>query len=400
MSCDPVDLIEEIHIGNNSRIEFKSALPDKNILANDIAAFANAQGGVILIGVDKHRTIVGIDRNHLDIVEKIAIDVCFRNIDPMVHIFTEKLRLDDLNLLRIEVPRSHFVHKSASGYLIRRQGGPREMSPEQLARLILERSRGYKFSYETQPVPYTHKDTLKRELYKQFIAEAADEGEIQELLCKRHLLIKGERAFRATAAGVLMCHDRPDEFLYNSFIQAVRYRGGWEDANYLIDAQDFKGPIDQQIVNAFKFVGKHGQTSVRNGNGRANLPKYSMKAIFEAIVNAVVHRDYSKANSKIRLLMFSNRLELYSPGALAHSLTVEDLPYNQATRNELLARLLSEVTLDNAIGTQLSRRHFLECRGEGVGIIFNESKALSGKTPVYELCGEELCLTIFAANPL
>ena len=93
-------------------------------------------------------------------------------------------------------------------------------------------------------------------------------------------------------------------------------------------------------------------------------------------------------------------LELYSPGALANTLTVDSLPYNQATRNELLARLLSEITLDDDMSEQVVRRRFLDGRGEGVGIILNESKTLSGKTPVYELFGEELCLTIFAAKSL
>ena len=125
-----------------------------------------------------------------------------------------------------------------------------------------------------------------------------------------------------------------------------------------------------------------------------------MRAVFEAVVNAVVHRDYSKAGLKIRLFMFADRLELYSPGALANTLTVDDLPYNQATRNELLARLLSETTLDEDMGTQVTRRHFLERRGECVGIFLNESEKFSGKTPLYKLFGEELRLTIFAAKSL
>ena len=125
-----------------------------------------------------------------------------------------------------------------------------------------------------------------------------------------------------------------------------------------------------------------------------------MRAVFEAVVNAVVHRDYSKAGSKIRLFMFADRLELYSPGALANGLTVDNLPYNQATRNELLARLLSEITLEDDVRKQVVRRHFLERRGEGVSIILNESEQLSGKRPVYQMFGEELCLTIFAAKSL
>ncbi len=98
--------------------------------------------------------------------------------------------------------------------------------------------------------------------------------------------------------------------------------------------------------------------------------------------------------------MFTDRLELSSPGALSNTLTVEKLRYGQATRNELLARLLSEVTVENDVGRQVTRRHFLERRGEGVGIILDESEALSGKAPLYEVIDEELHLKIFAAKSL
>ena len=74
---------------------------------------------------------------------------------------------------------------------------------------------------------------------------------------------------------------------------------------------------------------------------------------------------------------------------------MDDLRYNQATRNELLARLLSETTLNDDMGAQVVQQHFLERRGEGVGIILNESEMLSDKTPVYELFGEELTLNNF-----
>ena len=394
------DLTEKIHLGEDSTIELKRELPHRESLGDEIAAFANGNGGVILIGVDDDSEIVGIHRQDLDRIEKTAVDVSLRNIDPAVHIFTEKLRFDDRNLLRIEVPRSHFVHKSSGGYLIRGQGGNREMRAEQLARLFLDRSRGHKFSFDSQPVPYTHKDTQKRELCERFIAEATDDEEVQALLCKRRLLVKEGGEYRATVAGLLMCHDCPDDYLYNSFIQAVFYNGAAKDANYQIDAKDFRGPLDNQIADAFKFVERYNQVSARKEIGRIERPQYSMRAVFEAVVNAVVHRDYSKAGSKIRLFMFTDRLELYSPGALANTLTVDDLPYNQATRNELLARLLSETALDDNLEKHVGRRHFLERRGEGVGIILNESKALSGKTPVYELFGEELRLTIFAAKSL
>ena len=395
------DLIEKIYLGEDSTIEFKRELPHRESLADEIAAFVNANGGVILIGVDDDSEIIGIDRQDLDRTERTVVEICGDNIDPMVHIVTEKLQVDNKNLLKIEVPRSPFVHKSSNGYFIRQGSSKREMATEQLARLLQSRSQAHRISFDEQFVPNTRKETLREKLYQRFITEdAADREKIEDLLLKRRLLVKDGHEYRASVAGLLMCHDSPDDYLYNSFIQAVFYNGVEKDANYQIDAKDFRGPLDRQIVDAFKFVERYNQVSARKEIGRIERSQYSMRAVFEALVNAVVHRDYSKAGSKIRLFMFTDRLELYSPGALANSLTVDDLPYNQATRNELLARLLSETTLDDNMKKHVARRHFLERRGEGVGIILNESKALSGKTPLYELFGEELRLAIFAAKSL
>ncbi len=394
------ELIEDIILSEDSTMEFRREMPHRDSMADEIAAFANAEGGTILIGIDDNREIVGIELQKLDQIEKTVVEICSESIEPTVHIFTEKFRLDGKNLLRIKIPSSFFVHKTVNGYFTRQEKTKREMSTVQLARLIHARSQPRITHFDTLFVPTTHRRTLRESLYRRFITQDASEEMIEDLLLKRTLLVKEGRDIRASVAGVLMCHDTPDEFLYNSFIQAVYYSGKQKDANYQIDAVDFRGPLDQQIIDAFKFVQKHNKVSARKEIGRIDRPQYSLRAVFEAIVNAVVHRDYSKGVSKIRLFMFADRLELYSPGALANTVTIEKLPYSQATRNELLARLLSEINLDDDVGNQVKRRHFFERRGEGVGIILNESEQLSGQTPIYELHNEELCLTIFAAKSL
>ncbi len=394
------ELIEKILLGEDSTIEFKREMPQRNSLADEIAAFANDEGGVILIGVDDYSEIVGLELQELNKIEKTVVEICEDSIEPAVPIFTEKLRIDNKNLLKVEVPRSLFVHKTPNGYFARQGSSKREMPTDQLARLLQSRSQARIIRFDEQLVPNTHKGTLKESLYRRFITEGAAEDVIEDLLLKRSLLVQEGREIRASVAGVLMCHETPDDYLYNSFIQAVYYSSKEKDANYQIDAKDFRGPLDQQIIDAFKFVQKHNEVSARKEIGRIDQPQYSMRAVFEAIVNAVVHRDYSKSGSKIRLFMFRDRLELYSPGALANTVTIDKLRYSQATRNELLSRLLSEIALDDGDGKQVKRRHFLERRGEGVGIILNESEQLSGKTPVYELFNEELCLTIFAAKSL
>ncbi len=393
------ELIEKIALGEDSTIEFKSQLSSRDSLADEITAFANAKGGVILMGVEDNGDIVGMENSQLNEDEKTVIEVCRDSITPEVNIFTEKLLIDDKNILKIEVPHSLFVHKSPNGYFMRQGSSKREMPPEQLARLMQSRSQARIINFDEQFVPNTDKDTLQRELYQRFIGATTGDDEVN-LLCKRRLLVKDNDKYMASVAGVLMCSNRSDEYLHHSFVKAVYYTGTTRDANYQIDAKDFKGTLDVQIIDAFKFVEKYNKVSATKNIGRIDKPQYSMRAVFEALVNAVVHRDYSKHGSTIRLFMFADRLEIYSPGALANTLTIDSLPYNQVTRNELLARLLAEIALDDNANKLVNRRSFLEGRGEGVGIILKESEQLSGKKPVYEMYGEELCLTIFAAKSL
>ena len=132
--------------------------------------------------------------------------------------------------------------------------------------------------------------------------------------------------------------------------------------------------------------------------GRRDIPQYSQQAVFEAIVNAVTHRDYSIYGSKIRLHMFSDRLELFSPGTIPNSMTIDSLPLRQSTRNELLTSLLARCPLP--MGDSNVHNFFMDKRGEGVPIIITESLMLSDRLPEYRLIDDsELLLTIYAAQP-
>ena len=116
-----------------------------------------------------------------------------------------------------------------------------------------------------------------------------------------------------------------------------------------------------------------------------------------AVANAVAHRDYSISGSKMRLHMFSDRLEIFSPGALPNSLTVDEIGERQFSRNELICTCLSRCPL-TAKFTDIVRARIMDRRGEGVPVILSASGKLSGKRPKYERLGDsELKLTIFAA---
>ena len=129
---------------------------------------------------------------------------------------------------------------------------------------------------------------------------------------------------------------------------------------------------------------------------RTEHPQFSDRAVFEALVNAVAHRDYSIAGARIRLHLFGDRLELYVPGALANSLTLDSLHLRQASRNELIVSLLARCPAPTGVG----RMHMMDRRGDGgVPIIRKESRELSGRLPEYTLIDEsELRLVIRAAT--
>jgi predicted HTH transcriptional regulator len=100
---------------------------------------------------------------------------------------------------------------------------------------------------------------------------------------------------------------------------------------------------------------------------------------------------------KIRLHVFADRLEIFSPGAIPNTMTIDSISERQSARNELLTSLLARCPMSvDAIGSQ--RNFIMDKRGEGVPIIITESERLSGRRPVYRLLDEdELMLTIFAA---
>jgi predicted HTH transcriptional regulator len=135
----------------------------------------------------------------------------------------------------------------------------------------------------------------------------------------------------------------------------------------------------------------------RAEGGRVDVPQYDLTAVFEAVTNAVAHRDYSMAGAKVRLRLFDDRLELYSPGMLPNTMAPESLPYRQASRNEALTSLLARCPIGDVELT--NRSHIMDKRGEGVSIILARSEELSGKCPEYRLNDDsKLMLTIFGAR--
>jgi predicted HTH transcriptional regulator len=187
--------------------------------------------------------------------------------------------------------------------------------------------------------------------------------------------------------------DSPEQFLPSAYIEAAAYRGTAMASAAVLDSKRITGPLHQQIDDAVNFVERNMKVASIKTVGRQDFPQYDLLSVHEAIVNAAAHRDYSIAGSKIRLFLFDDRLEIYSPGRLPNTITLENMADRQFTRNQLLVSFLSRQASPH------TGQYYIEARGEGIRLILERSIAVSGKQPQYRLLGDELLLTIWAAPP-
>jgi len=405
------ELMRQIRLGEDSSLELKDLRykgdmvnePHRNSMADALSAMANTANGVFVLGVDdKTRLITGIPTEKLDNVEMWLRDICNGLITPQLFCRIRKISITandgtERNIIRVDVPKSLFVHQSPGGYFERIGASKRQMSPDRLARLFQQRSQSRMIYFDEQAVTNAPSGCLGRSLWEKFTTSLSSDNDEEFLLKLKFLTKDQDGAIYPTVSGVLMACNQPQEYLSSAFVQAVAYRGQERNAAYQLDAQDITGPLDKQIRDACMFVKKNMRIYATKEPARHDIPQYSMQAVFEAVVNAVAHRDYSILASKIRLHLFSDRLEIMSPGSIPNTMTIDSLPLRQATRNELLTSMLARCPVESS-GIETSRHFFLERRGEGVPIILAESKKLSGYLPEYRLLdNSELLLTIYAA---
>lgn len=398
-----------LRLGEDSVREFKAMRipgrrvtePDAKEIADDIASAANAAGAAFFFGInDKTHEVEGIPEDKLDVAETWIRDICNDSVKPAVQATIRKVAVRDSAgaekcVVRVDVPKSLFVHEGPHGYFYRIGSSRRKMPPEMLARLFQQRSQTRLICFDEQVVSTARADELVPSLYSRFRSELSPADDF-EFLRKLHFLSSDvDGVMRPTVAGVLFATEQPEKYLPSAYIQAVCYRGTDRTADDQLDARDITGPLDVQIAEACHFVERNMRVAAIKNPGRIDIPQYAMNAVFEAVVNAVAHRDYSISGSKIRLHMFSDRLELFSPGGLPNSLELDEIGMRQFARNELVCTCLSRCPVDMRLLEETHRERIMDKRGEGVPVIISASGRLSGVRPEYRLLGgSELMLTI------
>jgi ATP-dependent DNA helicase RecG len=375
------ELLELINNGENSGLEFKRDDIDNRALAKELVALANLMGGRVLLGVEDDGSISGITRTDL---EEWVMTACRDKIRPEIIPFFEVLRDvepgKDVAIVTVERGWGvHSVwHNTHRTYYIRVGTQSREASPEELERLFQQRGA---FRLEIRPVSGSSLSDLDRRRLKDYFARARnqsvpeyeDDESWRTLLVNTEIMVQEGDRTSATVAGLLLFGNTPNRFVPQAGIDAVAYPGREKDyaakeraalrapmvGLFQVDGSGKLIFIENGLVEqAIEFVRRNTEvTSVLRGGIRCDRWTYPEQAIREAIVNAVVHRDYLLSSTTIEMSIYEDRLEVISPGRLPNGITPARMRIGcRAARNQLLKDVMRDYNYLEHTGMGVPRK--------------------------------------------
>lgn len=370
------ELLEIITDGENSGVEFKRDVLENHALAKELVAFSNLSGGMVLLGVEDDGTISGITRPEL---EEWVMTTCRDKIRPSIIPFFEVVR--DIepgkDVAIVSVTRGYDVHSlwhnNRNTYYIRVGTQSREPSPEELGRLFQQRGS---FRAELRPVSgATLADFDRRRLRDYFgrIRQQAmppdeDDAAWQTLLVNTEIMTEEG----VTVGGMLLFGTTPNRFLAHAGIDAAAFPGTEKDYAARERAA-LRGPmtplldVNSAVVEnglveqALEFVRRNTPvTAVLENGRRIEKPTYPPEVLREAVVNALIHRDYLLTSTDIELAVYSDRLEIISPGRLPNGITPERMRTGcRAARNQLLKEVMRDYRYLEHMGMGIPRKIIL-----------------------------------------
>ncbi len=317
--------------------------PDVDELAETMVAFANADGGTVVVGVDVEGRATG--RVYPDEVEA-AVRAAVRLCRPPVRVEVQQEEIAGGFAFFIRVPRSAKLHSLADGRVLIRSGAEnRPLSGEEVRQLAATKSTG---EFEARVVPGARREDLDEEVVEEFVARW-EEKQGREWTRSRDDLLYSMGALdekgRPTVAGLLLFGTEPQVFLPQSGLVFVKFPGteprGEDGRAGYGRREEIGGPLPRIIQRTWAVVMEEMRTgAVVKGLEREEQTEYPPAAVREALVNAVAHRDYWLEGRRIEVRMFADRMEITSPGGLPGYITLDNIVEEHFSRNPRIVRVL------------------------------------------------------------
>lgn len=332
----------------NQFFDRKSARLAAKDFAHQFSAFANASGGLVVIGIENDGRITGVTDEQENNFRKVAFD--FLQIPPEYRIEKIQCTLDSeeegyILLFHIS-PCANEIIKLKTGEAYLRVGdSSRKLSAEQL--IALEYSKGIK-SFESRIVEDATLDDLDNDLIQKYVTILNPSvSSPTDILRSRGLIKKENDEYKITVAAILLFGKMPTQFLPGSRVRFLRYEGIVAEVGTkfnLVKDITIEKPLHELLISGQKLLEtqmREFQQLGRDGVFK-KIPEYPEFAWLEGLVNAVAHRDYSIQGDYIRITMFDDRIEFSSPGNLPSIVTVDNIQNTRFSRNPMIARVLSD----------------------------------------------------------
>ena len=363
----------------NLYFDRKRAKISNQDLANEIASFANANGGVIVVGVTDNGEIEGFNKyglNKLNECQKVVTN--YLKTTPnyrieLINIENNKKEKDIIVLFHIEPSMNTVVRNNKDEVYLRQGDSSIKLNAEQIRSLEYDRKER---NFELEILNGTSINDIDIDvvnIYKNRIG--ASELSNEQVLKSRGFLVEKEGNLHLTKAGMLLFGKNPFIYLPNARVRVLKFDGTdfqiGADMNIIKD-RTFDKCLYRILDEAKEFINSQLREFTHlNPNGIfETVPEYPEFAWYEGLVNAVTHRDYSNMGEYITVKMFDDRLEILSPGKLGGFVTLENMQTERYSRNPQIARVLNEFGIVRELN-------------EGVKRIYKEMRKFYLKDPIY-----------------
>src|SRR5437764_4478262 len=375
--------------GETNTVELKLAASRAVDLAERLCGMANARGGIVIIGVeDSTHKVVGVPDERIgetiDVILRAARQVIKPELvldppEPEIYVLAGK------KLLVVTIPSTGGPVYQAGGIFWIRQGTQtRALSMAELSEMIYD--RGLR-DWELEPAYNATLEDIDMEKVQSFIAQRSTSGRQSSRFKNREQVLIGMRcavkvrggAIVPTNAGMLFFGQSPQDHIPQSDVACVLFRETVGASRYA-DRRIITGTIQELIDGAEHFLSRYIAVGAKvEGFKRIDIPEYSLEVLREAVINAVVHRDYSKRGESVRVFCYPDRVEVHSPGLLLPGITVEQMERGEVQsklRNPTLANLLKDIP------------GYMERLGSGIRFMLDETKRMRLPGPQLREMGE------------
>lgn len=357
---DAIELLDIVGSGETSRVQFKETLDNDDKIAAELIAMSNSKGGIILFGIkDRTGEICGLDYAKLQYIGNRIATIATDFVKPQVFVTTEVVPIatetDSKKVLVVSIEEGIAKpYKDRNGVIWVKQGSDKRKLTDNNEQIRLFQQSGSLYVDE-MIVPNTSIADIDSGKVEEYLRKI-DEEDIdlpRDQIYRNMNILKDSRL---TLGGLLFFSKEPQKYRPAFGIKAVSYFGNEIEGDAYRDSKNIEGAIPELFEQGMAFF-KSSLRQIQNGQdfNSTGVLEISSVALEELLQNALIHRDYSK-NAPIRILIFDNRIELISPGALPNSLTVENIKMgNTVVRNNLLVTFCSKTMKYRGLGSGILR---------------------------------------------